>query len=123
EAGGCEPVELHREQPAVCNDGRTHVPRSGHLDHVDEARVEESFTTKKTDIANSALVQDVQGATELIGVNPAQVAGRDFATGKVAEIAGCIAGVRNGDVAEGRTTAADEPQHIPSFGCNRRHGM
>jgi hypothetical protein len=68
-------------------------------------------------------VQDVQGATELIGVNPAQVAGRDFATGKVAEIAGCIAGVRNGDVAEGRTTAADEPQHIPSFGCNRRHGM
>lgn len=84
--------------------------------------MEESLATKKTDVANSAFVQDVESATELIGVNPAQVMGGDFTPGKIAEIAGCIARVRNGDVAESRTTAADEPQHVPSFGCNRSHG-
>jgi hypothetical protein len=77
---------------------------------------------KTTDVANAAFVQDVQGPTELIGVNPAQVAGRDFATGKVAEIARCSTGVRNADVAESRTTAVDELQHGLSFGSNRSYG-
>src|SRR5580704_8469795 len=83
--------------------------------------LKKSFTARKTEIANAAFVQDVQGATELIGVNPAQVAVRNFAACKFAEIAGCIAGIRNGDVAENRTTAANEPQHVPSLICNRTH--
>ncbi len=45
--------------------------------------MEESLATQKTDVANSAFVQDVESATELIGVYPAQVMGGDFTRAKL----------------------------------------
>ncbi len=76
--------------------------------------MEERFTTKKTDIANAAFVQNVQCAIEVISIDPKQVQGCHFATDKVAEIKDCIVGVHNGDITEQGATA-DEPQYSESL--------
>ena len=59
---------------------------------------------------------------ELIGIDPAKIAGANFAAGEVAEIASGVAGVGDGDIAERRSAARDEAQHIPRFGGEIGHG-
>jgi hypothetical protein len=72
-----------------------------------KAGVEERLATEEADVADVASAQDVQGAAELVGVDPAKIAGADFAAGEVAEVARGVAGVGYGDIAERGSAAGD----------------
>ena len=83
--------------------------------------MEERLSTEETDVANVAFAKNVQGAAELVGVNPPEIAAGDFASGEIAEVARGVAGIGDGDIAEGRTAAGDEAEHVPRFGGEIGH--
>ena len=80
--------------------------------------MQKRLTSEKADVANIALVQNVESSTELVCVDPAQGVVRNFSIREVAEIAGSIAGVGDGHIAERRPAPAQQPHHVPRL---RRH--
>src|SRR5690348_13311587 len=85
--------------------------------------MEQRLASEKADIADIALMQNVQRAPEPVGGNPAQVGPRDLAQGEIAEIALGIARVGHRYIADRRTPTANQPQHVKAFGRNCRHGV
>jgi hypothetical protein len=77
--------------------------------------VEQGLAAEKPDVANAPPVQDVQGWLEAIGVDPAQIGGAHFSARKIAKVAGGVASVGHGYIAQRWPAMTDEPQHIPSL--------
>jgi hypothetical protein len=83
--------------------------------------VEQRFAAKETELANVAFVQNGQRTIEVIDINPSQVPGRHSATREVAEVAACIAGIGDGNIAWCRTATADYAKHVPGLRCRYPH--
>jgi hypothetical protein len=52
-------------------------------------------------------MKNVERAAKLIGIDPAQVTGANFAAGEVAEVASRVARVGDGDIAERRSATGN----------------
>jgi len=65
--------------------------------------VKQRLATEETNVADIALAKNVEAAAELVGIDPAEIAGANFAAGEVAEVASGVARVGDGDVAERRS--------------------
>ena len=78
--------------------------------------MEERFAAEEADVANIAAMEDVERGGKLIGIDPAEVFARNFASGEVAEIARSIASAGDGDVAERGPALRDKAQCVPGLG-------
>ena len=83
--------------------------------------MKQRLAAEETNVANVALAKNVEAAAELIGIDPTEIAGANFAAGEVAEVASGVARVGDGDVAERRSAARDEAQHVPRLGSEIGH--
>src|SRR5947209_3636048 len=92
------------------------------MKHFHQYRMKQGFAAKDVQVANTAALQDVESSRELVGIDPTQVFLAYLAIGKVAEVAGSIAGVGNGDIADAWATMADQLQHVPGLGGGTGHG-
>jgi hypothetical protein len=70
--------------------------------------MEQRFAAKNIQVADVAAVEDIERARKLIDVDPAQFSCLLLVYGKVAEVAGCVAGIGNRDVANGGAAATQE---------------
>jgi len=123
EAGGCEFVEQLVKEPAISNDGRTHVSCHGHRDHVSKTWVEKRFAARKADITNMARVQDIKGGGKPPSVDPAQVAAWHLAGVRSCKShsSHCRSSLPN--VAKRRAATADYPRHVPCLREATFHGL
>jgi hypothetical protein len=69
--------------------------------------MEKRLAAEKADVTNVARMQDIEGASELIGIDPAQIAGWYLAAREIAEVATSVAGVRHCDIAERGAATTD----------------
>src|ERR1700745_4273645 len=94
---------------------RTHTLGYRHCDHVGQSWVQKRFATEEADVANTSIVKDLQGGIEWVSIDPSQVLAFHFAIREVAEVALGVAGIGDGNIAQGRAAVPYEAEHIPSF--------
>ena len=84
-------------------------------------RMKKRLAAKEADVTDAATMQNLERRVKASSLHPTQVFMRDFAIRKIAKVASCIAGIGNGDIAQGGATVPKEPQDIPNFGPGRGH--
>jgi hypothetical protein len=67
--------------------------------------MQKRFATEKTDIANTFVVKNPQGSIELLRIDPSQVFAFHFAIREITKVTRCIAGICDGNIAQGGATA------------------
>jgi hypothetical protein len=84
--------------------------------------MEKRLAAEEANVANISLVQDAEGAVELVGIDPAQVTGGHLPVSEIAEVALGVTGVGHGNIADRWASATEEAKHVPSLRRHGRHG-
>jgi hypothetical protein len=83
--------------------------------------MKKGLAAKKADVPDSSSMQNLERFAQTCSVDATQVLMRDFAIRKVAEVAGCVTGIGDSNIAQCRATVTKETQHVQNLRAGRRH--
>lgn len=83
--------------------------------------MQKRLSAEKTDVANTSSMKNLERGIKALSIQPSEIVAGDPAIGKIAEVAECIAGISDRDIAKGGTAVANKAQHVPYLGSSVEH--